>query len=120
MNNAKRDRFDFAAFKRAFVTKDVASWAGFFANNAEWIEYRHSHPPHSPRRMVGKTQIEAFLSQVKASNVVLSIEDEVVGPTRTAFRVWCTLPNGKRIIEHVILHFTDGKITRQVDVEAWD
>lgn len=120
MNDAKAGQFDFAAFKRAFVTQDVASWAGFFENNAEWIEYKHSHPPHSPRRMVGKAQIEAFLSQVKASNIALMIEDEIVGPTRAAFRVWCTLPNGKRIIEHVILHFADGKISRQVDVEAWD
>lgn len=120
MNDARGGNFDFAAFKRAFVTQDVARWASFFADNAEWIEYKHSHPPHSPRRMVGKAQIEAFLSQVKAGSIVLTIEDEVVGPTRAAFRVWCTLPNGKRIIEHVILHLADGKISRQVDVEAWD
>jgi hypothetical protein len=114
------NEFDFAAFKQAFVTQDVARWAGFFEDNAEWIEYRHSNPPHSPRRMTGKAQIEAFLSQVKASNVCLAIEDEVVGPTRAAFRVWCTLPGGKRIIEHVILHLAGGRIARQVDVEAWD
>lgn len=120
MNDENRGEFDFAAFKRAFVTQDVARWAGFFDSDAEWIEYKHSHPPRSPRRMAGKAQIEAFLSQVKASNIVLAIEDEVVGPTRAAFRVWCTLPNGKRIVEHVILHLAGGKITRQVDVEAWD
>ena len=120
MDDSSVGQFDFAAFKQAFETQDLASWAGFFADDAEWIEYKHSHPPHSPRRMVGKAQIEAFLSQVKAGNVALAIEDEIVGPTRAAFRVWCTLPNGKRIIEHVILHVVDGKISRQVDVEAWD
>jgi ketosteroid isomerase-like protein len=120
VNDAQGGHFDFAAFKRAFVTQDVAAWAAFFDDNAEWIEYKHSHPPHSPRRMAGKAQIEAFLSQVKSSNIALAIQDEVVGPTRAAFCVWCTRPNGKRIIEHVIVHFADGKITRQVDVEAWD
>ena len=50
----------------------------------------------------------------------LEIGDEVIGPDRAAFRVWCTLPDGRRIIEHVIIHYADGKITRQVDVEAWD
>ena len=120
MSRADEGEFDFAAFRQAFVTRDVERWADFFDNDAEWIEYKHSHPPHSPRRMVGKAQIAAFLSQVKASNVSLEIEDEVVSPTRAAFRVWCMLPDGKRIIEHVILNLSGGKITRQVDVEAWD
>jgi ketosteroid isomerase-like protein len=120
MDDAADHEFDFASFKRAFVSQDVARWAAFFGDDAEWIEYKHSHPPRSPRRMAGKAQIEAFLSQVKASNVVLAIEDEVIGPTRAAFRVWCTRPDGKRIVEHVILHLADGKIARQVDVEAWD
>jgi len=57
---------------------------------------------------------------VKASNVTLAIEDEVVGSNRAAFRVWCVLPDGKRIIEHVIIHFSNDRLTRQVDVEAWD
>jgi hypothetical protein len=34
--------------------------------------------------------------------------------------VTCTLPNGNRIIEHVIIHHRAGRILRQVDVEAWD
>lgn len=120
MIHAEEGEFDFPAFRQAFVTRDVARWADFFDNDGEWIEYKHSHPPHSPRRMVGKAQITEFLSQVKASNVSLEIEDEVVSPTRAAFRVWCMLPDGKRIIEHVILNLAGGKITRQVDVEAWD
>ncbi len=46
--------------------------------------------------------------------------DEVIGPDRAAFRVWVTLRDGRRIVEHVIIHYADGRITRQVDVEAWD
>ena len=34
--------------------------------------------------------------------------------------IWCGLADGRRIIEHVIIHHAKGKITRQVDVEAWD
>ena len=113
--------FDFDSFKQAFVAKDVDGWASFYAPDAEWIEYRHSNPPNAPNRMVGLTDIKAFLGRVKASNVSIAISDEIIGPTRAAFCVTCTLSDGvRRIIEHVIIHYAHGRITRQVDVEAWD
>lgn len=120
MNDRPRANFDFSAFKRAFVAQDISAWLEFFDENAEWVEYKHAHPPRAPRRMVGREQIAGFLRGVKASNVTLAIEDEVIGAGRAAFRVWCTLPDGRRIIEHVIIEFPNGRITRQVDVEAWD
>lgn len=112
--------FDFAGFRRAFVEQDVPAWAAYFADDGQWIEYKHTHPPRSPRVLQGRTEISDFLTGVKASKVSLEISDEVVGPDRAAFCVWCTLADGRRIIEHVIIHYTNGKITRQVDVEAWD
>ena len=112
--------FDFAGFKRAFVEQDVPAWAAYFADDGQWIEYKHTHPPRAPRVMRGKGEIADFLGRVKASNVSLEISDEVVGPDRAAFCVWCTLGDGRRIIEHVIIHYEGKMITRQVDVEAWD
>ncbi|MCC7276480.1 MAG: nuclear transport factor 2 family protein [Alphaproteobacteria bacterium] len=112
--------FDFVAFKEAFVGKNRDAWLGFFADDAEWIEYRHNAPPRSPNRMSGKQQIGSFLTGVCGAPVRLAISDEVLGRDRAAFCVTCELPNGNRIIEHVIIHVRDGRIARQVDVEAWD
>jgi ketosteroid isomerase-like protein len=112
--------FDFAGFKRAFMEQDVPAWAAYYAEDAQWTEYRHANPPRAPNVMRGKREIADFLARVKASNVALKIEDEVVGPARAAFRVWCDLRDGRRIVEHVIIHHANGRITRQVDVEAWD
>jgi hypothetical protein len=39
---------------------------------------------------------------------------------RAAFSVDVTLPDGRRVFEHTILHIEDGRISRQADVEAWD
>ncbi len=113
-------RFDFAAFKRAFEEQDVDVWLGFYADDAEWTEYRHNAPPRTPHRMAGRAQIGDFLRRVKASNVKLSIGDEVIGDGRFAFRVTAVLGSDRRIIENVIVHVEGGKITRQTDVEAWD
>jgi len=113
--------FDFDSFKKAFQSQDVETWATFYAQDAEWIEYGHTNPPHAPNRMVGQPEIKAFLDRVKASNISIVMTDEIPGPTRAAFCVTCTLSDGVRqIIEHVIIHYSNGWITRQVDVEAWD
>jgi hypothetical protein len=120
MTKASGDGFDFPAFKRAFVTQDVATWAGFFAEHGEWFEYRHANPPSSPSVIAGRDRIAQKLDRVKACNVRLEIEDELVGPGRAAFRVWVHLEGGKRILEQVFIYFDHGRITRQIDVEAWD
>jgi ketosteroid isomerase-like protein len=111
--------FDFGGFKRAFEGKDASAWAACFADDGEWIEYRHHNPPRAPNRM-DRRQLAEHIGRVASSPVTLVIEDEIVTDDRAAFRVIVTLPHGARIIEHVMLHLANGRITRQVDVEAWD
>jgi ketosteroid isomerase-like protein len=112
--------FDFARFKRAFAAKDVPAWIEFYADDAEWLEYKPSAPPRAPVRMRGREEIAAFLGRVAAAPIEIEVFDEVVGPERAAFCVNCTMPDGRRIIENVIVHIAGGRIARQVDVEAWD
>jgi ketosteroid isomerase-like protein len=111
---------DFAAFKRAFERKDFDSCLTFYADDAEWIEYRHSSPPRSPNRMVGKRQIDVFLRVICDADLGITLADEVVGEDRSAFSVDCALSYGRHVFEHVIAHVRDGQVIRQVDVEAWD
>lgn len=73
--------FDLEAFKRAFVGKDVCS---------------------GRVSVKGIREVSDFIARIGASDVELTIEDEVVGPDRAAFCLWCTLRDGRRIIEHVI------------------
>jgi hypothetical protein len=70
--------------------------------------------------MIGKQQIAEFLARVCGADFGVSVADEVVTADRVAFSVDCVFPDGNRIFEHVIAHIEDGKIVRQVDVEAWD
>jgi hypothetical protein len=52
--------------------------------------------------------------------LTITIGDEVIAGDRAAFSVTVSFPDGKRVVEHVIIQSRDGKITRQVVVEAWD
>jgi ketosteroid isomerase-like protein len=112
--------FDFPAFKRAFEAKDVEAWMAFFAPDAEWGAYRPDAPPRSPITMGGRAAIRATLADVASTDLEQVICDEVLGEERVAFAFLVTLPDGRHSIEHVILHPTDGKIARQVDVEMRD
>ncbi len=112
--------FDFVAFKRAFERKDFEDWVSFYADDAEWIEYRYTSPPRSPNRMVGKRQIAVFLQEICGADLGITLADEVIGTGRIAFSVDCALPYGRHIFEHVIAHLKDGQVVCQVDVEAWD
>lgn len=116
----RHSAFDFAAYKRACESQDIEAWLSFYAPDAEWIAYRHDAPPRAPSRVAGARQIGEFLRRVRATKVKIAIHDEVLGHTRAAFSATCTLPSGDRVIENVIIHYRDGKIARQVDVEAWD
>ena len=109
-----------ASFKEAFEGKDLDRWLPFYAEEAEWIEYRHISPPRAPNRMIGKHQIAYFLRGVCSADFDITIADEVITPNRVAFSVDCAFPDGKHVFEHIIARIEDGKIVRQVDVEAWD
>ena len=112
--------FDFAGMKRAFETLDIPSLLEFYADDAEWIEYKPGAPPSSPRRLVGKDAIHKFVQGVADYGVQLVISDEVIGDGRIAYCMRVAPPDGRQGIEHVIAYHQNGKITRQIDVEAWD
>jgi ketosteroid isomerase-like protein len=116
----QKTEFNFGAFKDAFERKDLERWLPFYAEEAEWIEYRHISPPRAANRMIGKQQIADFLRRVCSADFDITIADEVVTANRIAFSVDCAFPDGKHVFEHVIVSVEDGKIVRQVDVEAWD
>jgi ketosteroid isomerase-like protein len=112
--------FDLAAYKRAFEAKDVEAWIAFYAEDAEWIEYTPEAPPRAPAVMRGRAAIRAFLEEVAADPMRLSIRDEVSAGDRAAWMVVCELSDGRRAIENTVATLREGLIVRQVEVESWD
>jgi hypothetical protein len=70
--------------------------------------------------MVGRERIAEFIASLEKSDIEISLANEVLGRERAAFSVDVTLPYGRHVFEHTIVHIEDGRIVRQVDVEAWD
>jgi hypothetical protein len=112
--------FDFPVFRTALEAKDVATWLTLHAEDAERVEDRHDAPPRASHRVRGDGQTGLVLSAVAAADIDLVAADEVIRRRRVAFAVTTVLPGGRRLHEHVILHLRGVRITRQVDVRAWD
>jgi ketosteroid isomerase-like protein len=110
--------FDFAAFKAAVEARDADRWLEFFADDAEWVEYRHK--ASSPRVTSGRDDIARYLDYVRRTDAELAISNDVVGDERAAFTLTATRPDGRLIVENTILDLRDGRIVRQHEVEAWD
>lgn len=112
--------FDFARYRAAMETKDADTWVTMFAESAVWTEYRHANPPSSPNVMSGRPAIESFVRGVCAAPLTIAISHEVVTDDRAAYMLTCVLPDGRTVLENVIVDLADGKITNQIDVEAWE
>ena len=115
MNYASRSFFNFNAYKRALTSSDIRKCLDFFADDAEWIEYKRPHPPKQILMLKGKNEIEKHLAAMKESGVIFSVEDEVVTPNRAAFCVLCSQSDGKKLVENVIIHYKNGRITQRIE-----
>ena len=112
--------FDVAGFVAAMRSRDAGSWADFFAADAEWLSYRHSKPARDPQLRIGNLTIHDYLKDVCASDAHLHVEDLVTSDDSVWFRRMVRLGDGRMLIEHVHLRHSDGRITREIDVESWD
>lgn len=108
------ESFDFAAFQSACAGRDAAACLGFYAADAEWIEYRHD-PPSCTRRVQGRSAIGLLLG-AEDLPALLSLEPPETELDRIRFRARSPATGLRR----VMLATGGGLIRRQVALEARD
>jgi hypothetical protein len=111
---------DFEALRRAAAQNDAELLADLYAEDAEVLVVNRETPPSSPHVLRGKKRIADYLRDVCGRDVKHRIEREVVGEERIAFNEACEYPDGTRVLAATTLEVKEGKIHRQVSVEAWD
>ena len=100
---------DFGALRRAIEERD-----------AEVYTINRRTPPSSPGVLRGMEEISEYLRDVCGREMTHRVENEVVGEDRIAFNEACEYPDGTRVLGAETIELRDGKIVRQVNVEAWD
>ena len=111
---------DFEALRRAIEQSDFDSLMKFYDENAELHSVNRNTPPSSPEVLHGKEAIAERLEDVCGRDMTHHVENEVVGQERIAFNEACEYPDGIKVLAAQTLEVREGKIVRQVNVEAWD
>lgn len=111
---------DFEVLRRAIEGRDADTLVGLYAHDAEVITVNRNTTPSFPKVLHGKEEIGPYLRGVCAREMTHRVENEVVGEGRIAFQEACEYPDGARVLVAQTLEMRDGKIVRQVNIEAWD
>ena len=111
---------DFEALRQASEQSDAEALAGLYAEVAEVQIVNRDPPPSSPLELRGREAIAEYLKDVCVRDVKHQIKDHVVGEDRIAFNEACEYPDVNQVLTATMLEVKDGKIFRQVSVEAWD
>jgi len=112
--------FDFTALRRALEAGDAAALATLYAEDAELTIIDRNRPPSAPLRLLGRPAIEGFWRDACRREVTHAVGGEVFGPDRVAFVERCAYRDGGQVMASVMLDLRDGRIARQLTVQAWD
>ena len=111
---------DMEALRRAAEGKDPEAMLGLYADDAAYVRVDRNSTPSSPMTLRGKEEVGEYLRDVFSRDMTHRIENEVVGEDRAAFNWACEYPDGTKVLAAETVELRDGKIVRQVSVQAWD
>ena len=112
--------FDFESMRQAIENLDADQLVGLYADDAEMLTVNRYTTPSSPKVLKGKEKIAEHLRDVCGRAMTHHVENEVIGEDRVAFNEACKYPDGTRVLAAMTLDIRNGKVMRQVNVEAWD
>ncbi len=112
--------FDFETLHHSIEQLDAEALIGLYADDAEMRSVNRYSPPSSTEVLRGKEEIAEHLRNVCGQDIQARVEREVVGEDRMAYMLALEYPDGTRLLCATVLDVRDGKIVREVGVQAWD
>ncbi len=109
-----------AGLKKAIENREAQTLIGFYAENATMRIIDRDHPPSNPLELRGQAEIARYYEDVCGRAMTHRIESAVADAQHLAFTQACAYPDGARVVCSAMLDLADGKITRQISVQAWD
>ena len=110
---------DFEVLRRAFEQGDTDLLVSLYADDAEVRIVNRDNPPSSPFELQGKEEISNYLKETPPE-ITHHLDQMVADDEHAAATVVCRYPDGKRVLCVAMFDLREGKIVREVSVEAWD
>ncbi|WP_026116779.1 nuclear transport factor 2 family protein [Nocardiopsis valliformis] len=112
--------FDLDTFRRALEEGDTDTLISQFADDADIETVDRRTPPSMPTVIHGRDSIEYYMRQVYSMDTDHEILQCVMEGDHAAYTERCTYPDGLTVMSMTMLDLTDGRITHQSTVQAWD
>jgi hypothetical protein len=106
--------------RQALEQGNVNLLVGLYADDAQMQVIDRVHQPSAPLEFHGKQAIADFFNDIYHRNMTHHVIDEVVGKDRLSFNEACQYPGGERVLAASVLDLQNGKIVRQMTIQAWD
>ena len=113
-------QIDFAALKRAVEERDAEAQLALYADDAEVRLVDRVNTPRSPRVLCGREEIRDWIDDVCARDMTHEVQTPVLAQDAVAFTEACRYPDGTNVLCATVLELSDGRIARQIAVQAWD
>ncbi|HTI14560.1 MAG TPA: nuclear transport factor 2 family protein [Dictyobacter sp.] len=111
---------DMSTLRQAIEQRKADVLANMYDDNAQVQIISKDHQPSKPLELHGKQAISEFMTDICQRDMTHKVRDEVVSTDRISFTEDCQYPGGEHVLAASVLELRNGKIVRQVMVEAWD
>lgn len=106
---------------RGLESRDPELLSTLYADDAELRFVDRRNPPSNPRILRGRAEVDEYLVGNCRQDLTHSVGDETEGDDRVAFTVSCRYDDGVRVLCAAVADLdSDGRIARQINVQAWD
>ena len=120
MTAPARTGLDGEALRRGIEDRDLEAIMGLFADDAELRLVDTAHPPSRPLELRGRAAIAGHYRDVCSRDMTHRIERLLLGRDCAAFTEVGRYPDGTRVVGATLLELREGRIAREVSVQARD
>jgi hypothetical protein len=120
MTTTAATSFELERFCRAAEQRDTQTQLAMYAPDATVTIADRVTQPGSPRVLHKQAEIRAWLDDVGGREMSHTVLHKVRDDSGAAFTEACRYPDGTNVLCATVLELSDGQITRQTVVQAWD
>jgi hypothetical protein len=99
---------------------DIPTMMSLFDDNAELQIIDKDHTPSRPMTLSGRSSLERHFHDVLTRPTKHHVGDEAMSDNHYAYTETCEYPDGSKVFSSVMATLKDGKIVKEVEVQAWD
>ncbi len=106
--------------RSAYASRDLEALLDRYADGATIEIIDAAHTPSAPQVLEGKDAIRAHFADIVARDMTHEVDVVAAGEDAVGYVLRCAYPDGTKVVCSSAAELRDGKIVREVVVQAWD